>query len=386
MDYTFVQKAKILAGAGATSKLGELIRDAGYQKPFIVIDPFILSSGIVKLDEVGLEENGLKYEVFNKIIPNPPSKHINEGGILCKEAGCDCVVAIGGGSCIDTAKGINILRFNEGSILDYATAPEKMKTSPGLITIPTTAGTGSELSDGIIVTDEEAELKVPILAVKGMSEYVIIDPLLTMNSPKSLTVSAGLDVFSHAFEGYTSNKANIVCDPICEKIIEMVVENLPSAANKLDDLKARTSMSVAATIAGWMLGNVSTYVGHSLAHVLGAKMHMVHGEACAYGLPGVIEFVSDVVPEKLVRVGQILGVTWNGNETPAEIGATVAAAYKKFRDEVLGLHSVKEYTIDESLIGECVEEILVEPFAGNTPKPLTAADAEVLVKKALEIQ
>lgn len=385
MQYTFVQKAKIVTGAGAVSRLGELICDAGYRKPFLVIDPFILSSGMADAAIQGLKDLTLEYVIFDKIIPNPPSEHIDEGGRLCKAAGCDCVVAIGGGSCIDTAKGVNILRFNEGSILDYAKDPDKMELSPGLITVPTTAGTGSELSDGLIVTDVAAEAKVPVLAVKGMSEYVIVDPVMTVGAPRSLTISAGLDVFSHAFEGYTSCLANPICDPVVEKIMEMVVQNLPVAVEHPDDLKARTAMSVAATMAGWMLANVSTYVGHSLAHVLGAKMHMVHGEACAYGLPGVMEFISDVASEKLIWVGRLLGVVWNGDESAEEIGAATAAAYKQFRDHVLGLRSVKEYSADESLIGECVREILAEPFAGNTPKPLTAEDVETLVRKALDI-
>lgn len=386
MDFTFTQYTKILAGAGATKRIGELVAEAGYRKPFIVIDPGVEKSGAVDIDDIGLKQRNIEYIVFDRVIPDPPSDNIDVGAAACRENGCDCVIAIGGGSCIDTAKGINLLRFNPGSVLDYAKHPENMKQSPGLITVPTTSGTGSELSDGLIVTDTAHNAKVPILATKAMSEYAVIDPALTLGVPRKLTIATGLDVFSHAFECYTCARANIMCDAVTEKAMQMVIEYLPTAVNEPENLNSRTQMSVAATLAGWMLGNTSTYVGHSIAHVLGARMHMVHGEACAYGLPGIMEFISDVRPHKLKRVGLMLGADFGGNEPPEEIGRIVASAYRKFRDETVGLHLVSDYRIDKELLDECAEEISVEPFAGNTPKALTKRDIYNLLVDALIIQ
>jgi len=118
MNFTFIQNTKIVAEVGAVAKIGELVAQAGYNKPFIVIDPFVRKSGVVDLAKIGLEQRQKKYVVFDKIVPNPPSANIDEGAIICRENGCDCVIAIGGGSCLDTAKGINLLRFNTGSVLD----------------------------------------------------------------------------------------------------------------------------------------------------------------------------------------------------------------------------------------------------------------------------
>lgn len=218
MDYTFYQGVKVIPGVGFVNKIGELCRDTGYKKAFIVCDQGIKQTGIVDRVEKLLEESAIEYFEYAKVVPDPPASVIDEGARICKETNCDCVIAIGGGSALDSAKGINILRFNQGRILDYAT--KQMQVCSGLITIPTTSGTGSELSNGAIISDTEHNLKLPILCANCMSEYTILDPELTRGMPSALTMMTGLDVFSHAFEAYTAITANIMTDLVCEKIME----------------------------------------------------------------------------------------------------------------------------------------------------------------------
>jgi len=283
MQYTFQQQVKVITGAGSVQQIGQVLEEAGYTKAFLIFDKTIKKIGLIDKIETSLQMAGVDYVEYDNVLPDPPAECIDAGAALCKREQCDCVIGVGGGSSIDTAKGINILRFNEGTILDYATKP--MQLCSGLITVPTTAGTGSELSNGAIISDIVHDRKVPILCFNNMSEYTILDPELTQGMPYNLTLMTGLDVFSHAAEAYTTNAANTMTDLICEKVMAVVVENLPKVLENPNNLQARANMQCAASMGGWMLYHSGSHVGHSIAHVLGAHFHIPHGAACAYGLP-----------------------------------------------------------------------------------------------------
>lgn len=335
MNYSFEQTIKMVCGWDSLNQLPTLLKEEGFQRPLVVCD---------------------------QVQPDPPAPIIDAGAALCREQNCDCVVAVGGGSTIDTAKGINLLRFNEGNILDYA-GGKAYRPASGLISIPTTAGTGSELSNGMIVTDPDSAQKLAIIAY---GEFAILDPALTATMPASLTVNTGLDVFSHAFEAYTSILSNPMADAVCEKIMAEVCRWLPAAKANGDDQTARQRMAVASSLGGWMLSNACAHVGHSLAHVLGAKFHMPHGLVCSYTLPVTMETIAPAVPEKVRYAGEILGVQFTGTETPQEIGIQAAQAYRRFRDGLLDGKAVT-FPIDDSNLKALAEEVAAEAFAGLTP-------------------
>jgi alcohol dehydrogenase class IV len=385
LKFSLVQNVKVLAGCGVSLQIGELLKEADYKKAFLVFDSGVKVAGIIDKITVSLQQSGIEYIEFDKVVPDPPASIVNEGSKLCNSEGCDCVIAIGGGSAIDTAKGITILRFNDGEILDYGKPGAEIKKSSGLISIPTTSGTGSELSDGLIISDPEHNQKVPILALNAMSEYAIIDPELTVGMPAGLTMMTGLDVFSHAAEAYTTVLSNITTDMICEKIMETVVEYLPVAVQGGTNLEARTKMHVSASIGGWMLANSCAHVGHSIAHVIGAKYHLVHGAACAYGFPAMIKHIAPVSTIKVQKIGEILGAKFNGTESAEEIGKITADAYVIFRDEVLKLKPIRDYNLDYSNINEVEDALVNEPFAGLCPAKVTKEDAAAMLKEALDI-
>lgn len=376
MNYVFEQKIKILTGWGCMDKLPDLLKAEGYQKPLIVCDQVVRQMGLLERLENLLKEKEIVPEVFDGVRPDPPAEVIDKGAEFCRQNACDSIIAVGGGSTIDTAKGINILRFNEGKMMDYAHGEEYQPTC-GLICIPTTAGTGSELSYGMIVTDTEHELKLPVHAY---GEFAVIDPALTATMPEFLTVSTGLDVFSHAFEGYTSLASNPMADVVCEKIMEDVYRWLPVAKTDPEHQEARQRMATAASLGGWMLSNGCAHIGHSLAHVLGAKYHVPHGTVCSYTLPVTMEVVAEVLPEKVKYVGEILGVRFTGAETGKEIGRRTAEAYRKFRDD---LYDGKQYEIpvNEHEIPDFAREVVKEAFAGLTPVPVDSSLAEDLLRR-----
>jgi alcohol dehydrogenase class IV len=385
LKFSLVQNVKVLAGCGVSLQIGELLKEANYKKAFLVFDSGVKAAGIIDKIIRSLQQSGIEYIEFDKVLPDPPASIVNEGSKLCNSEGCDCVIAVGGGSAIDTAKGITILRFNDGEILDYGKPGAEIKKSSGLISIPTTSGTGSELSDGLIISDPEHNQKVPILALNAMSEYAIIDPELTVGMPAGLTMMTGLDVFSHAAEAYTTVLSNITTDMICEKIMETVVEYLPVAVQDGNNLEARTKMHVSASIGGWMLANSCAHVGHSIAHVIGAKYHLVHGAACAYGFPAMIKHIAPVSTIKVQKIGEILGAKFNGTESVEEIGKVTADAYVIFRDEVLKLKPIRDYNLDYSNINEVEDALVNEPFAGLCPVKVTKEDAAAMLKEALDI-
>lgn len=381
VNFTCMQNVKIMAGQGVHKNMGEALKEAGYKKAFVVYDNGVKAAGIIGKVLESLDASGISYTEFDKVLPDPPANVVDEGGKLCREQECDCVIGIGGGSAIDTAKGINILRVNGGSILEYANPEKEMKKSSGLMSVPTTSGTGSELSNGLIISDTEKNIKVAILVVNGMSEFAVIDPEFSAGMPKGLTIMTGLDVFSHAAEGYTTILANPMTDMITKSIMETVVKYLPKAVENGADMEAREKMHIAASLGGWMLANSSAHVGHSLAHVIGGMYHIPHGACCAYSLPVVLEAVSGTLTDKVKDIGTILGANYDGTETAEEIGIKAAEAYKKFAYETVGVKKITDYVSEEADVKLLVERVVNEPLASLSPVKITEELAGNMIKK-----
>ncbi len=384
VNYTCMQNVKLMVGEGCHTQMGEALKEAGYKKAFVVYDGGVKAAGIIDKVLESLRIAEIAYTEFDKVLPDPPAEVVDEGAKLCKEEACDCVIGIGGGSAIDTAKGINILRVNGGNILDYADPEKEMKKSLGLMSVPTTSGTGSEMSNGLIISDTANDSKVAILVVNGMSEFAVIDPTFAAGMPLGLTIMTGLDVFSHAAEGYTSVLANPMTDMINMSIMQTVVEYLPRAITDGTDMEARTKMHIAASLGGWMLANSSAHVGHSIAHVIGGMYHIPHGACCAYSLPVVLEKISSVLPEKVKTIGKILGVSYDETENAEEIGKKTAEYYKKFAYDTVGVKPVKDYITDVTKVDGLAERVAVEPLAALSPVNITKEIAMEMLKKIFE--
>ncbi|MCQ2070813.1 MAG: iron-containing alcohol dehydrogenase [archaeon] len=383
LTFTLLQKAKIVAAPGCVTQIAEVLQDGGYKKPFVIFDQGVKMCGIVDKVTKVLTEAGMEYVEFGDVLPDPPCTVVENAAKLCKDSGCDCVLAIGGGSSIDTGKGVSVMRFNEGTILDFAKPGAEMNYCPGLIAIPTTAGTGAELSNGIIITDPVANVKVPIVGDKAMAQYVLLDAELTVGMPAGLTLATGLDVFSHAMEAYTTILSGPMTDIVCEKLMADVVEFLPRAVANGKDIEARQRMLLCASMGGWMLAHCCAHVGHSLAHTIGAKFHIPHGAACAYAAPATIRFIAPAVPEKMKKVGQILGVAFDGTETPEQIGAKVSARYVEFRD-AMNLKPLTDYEITKEAAVALAKDVSVECFAPLTPRKVTEEAAAQMLAELFE--
>ncbi|GFI59257.1 NAD-dependent methanol dehydrogenase [Lactobacillaceae bacterium] len=380
MKIRMQQPVKVVVDHSLTNSILELLNKEDLSRPFIVLDKFLLEVPEVKELLETLEQKKISYKVYADIVPDPPAEIINEGAKSMKEFDADSVIAIGGGSSLDSAKGINIVASGGGKIGDYVKDESLIHDLKTLISIPTTAGTGSEMSNALVVTDKETEEKNAILSDKMLSDYALLIPELTVSLPKRQTIASGLDAFSHAAEGYLSLLSSPVADAISEKVMYLLYNYLPEAVKNGKNIEARQRVMVAACLAGWILNQSGTIVAHSEAHILGSKYHLVHGEAVAYALPAVLKLVAPIYPQKVKEIGKILGVDFNGDESPEKIGEITVKAYKNFRDNVIGLHSFADYGIGNDELVKDAEEIVNERFAGNTPVKLTKENVSELLE------
>lgn len=375
LSYRLVQKTKVLAGSGIIRQLPQLLEETGFCKPFLVFDQGLSETTIITCITDLLNKNNYPYAIYDRITPDPAANLVDDGATLFKKHSCDCIIAIGGGSTLDAAKGINIMCHNAGKILDFVGHEERMKPASSLICVPTTAGTGSELSDWIVITDLVKKEKHPINVSNSMCEYAILDPELTFDLPPQITAATGLDVFSHAFEAYTSLRSNIATDLICEKIMETVATYLPIAVKDGHNRKAREQMMIAASYGGWMLVDGIVHIGHCIAHEIGAAFHIPHGAACSYAFPAMVKHIAYADPDKIKYAGKFLGASFDGSETPDVIAQKTCDAYIHFRDNVVSLTPLSHYEPDLSKVNlSMAKTIAKDPLTSMTPVPVTLED------------
>lgn len=381
MEFKLEQKVKVIISRELGNTIVEILKLEKYKKPMIAIDGFLVNTPHIKNMLEILKTNGFQYYIYDKIVSDPPTVVIDEGAELFGKNNCDCVIGIGGGSAIDSARGINIVRTLGGKISDYALEKEITEDCKGLISVPTTSGTGSELSNALIVSDPETHEKLAVLSNKAVSEYAILDPELVITLPKNMTAATGLDAFSHAAEGYTSRLSSPITDAICEKIMYLIVKYLPKAVKNGDDIEARERMMVASALGGWMLNNAGTHIGHSQAHIIGSLYGIPHGMACAYALPGTLMYTAQVNPKKIKEIGLIMGAEFPEDPTDLEIGEITAERFKWFRDTVVAMEPLEKFNLSKEDILSNAQKVVEERFANNSPMEINLD----LTKKLLNI-
>lgn len=378
---SMVQKIKVIPGVGAIHKLPGILVEKERLKPLFVCDRGIVENGILDLVVNVLKEAGIAYAIFSNVLEDPPEWLASEGFEAYTKNQCDCVIGLGGGSAIDTAKAINILCYNEGPILNYAKG-EQMNPAPGLIVIPTTSGTGSEMSDGLVITSGRE--KMPILADKAMSEFAILDPELTKSMPPMLTAATGFDALAHVVEAYTTTAANGLTDMLCEKAIETIKQWLPIAVKDGANMAAREKMSFVSCMGGFMLTQAHSNAGHSIAHVLGGYFKIPHGHSCAYALPYTAEFNATALPDKTAWIARCFGAKVEDNASAEEIGDAVKEALISFREKSLGIKKSYEWQYEPEKFDEMAEAIIREPFQAFNPVEMKKGDAVRILKAIFE--
>ncbi len=322
----FFRSPTIVFGEGALDHLAEIQG----RKALIVTDKNIVALGFVDKLEARLSQAGLETAVFDEIEPNPSLQTVQQGARKALEVEPDWIIGLGGGSCMDAAKSIWI-QYERPDLEADDVAPFGnlgLRQKAHLIAIPTTSGTGAEVTWPIVLTDLEERRKISIGHPENIPDLAIVDPEFVQRLPAQITADTGMDVLAHAIEGYTSQWANDFADGLCLKAIQLVFDYLPRACeNGSDDPEAREKMHNAATIAGLGFGNSMAALAHGLGHSLGAVLHIPHGRAVGMSLPCSIEFTAqDWLPTRYAEIVRFLGLP-AGDET--EAAARLAAAIRE---------------------------------------------------------
>lgn len=352
-----------------TAKLtGEKVKYLGGTKCLVVTDQGVINAGIYEPIVKTLEEAGIEYVTYDKTLPNPPDYICMEAAEILKKENCDCTIAIGGGSSIDTAKAANLIANIEEEIVslhDYSGTGTKMKPSFNrsvkFLAIPTTSGTGAEVTVSSVITDTKLNLKYSFMNENMVADMVIIDPALTMGMPPKPSAVVGLDALSHALEVVVSVKQNDFSSMLAFDCIERIWKWLPVVYRDPKNVEARSQMSYAANMAESTGGAANA---HCVGHAIGAKYHIVHGHACIMAEPTLIRHHADASAENIRKLASIVGVPNIG--TNKEVADYVADAvlnfYKSFglgafREtmEANGIHDDKE-TFTEKLIPAILDD------------------------------
>ncbi|SET52971.1 choline dehydrogenase [Salinibacillus kushneri] len=384
--HTFEIPTAIKHGIGAIKHVGEEVKNLGVTKALLVTDPGIYNAGVTKPIEKHLKEAGVEVVLFNKVEPNPPVRLIAEGSSLFKQENCDGLVAVGGGSSMDTAKGIGVEVTHEGSVLDYEAAEGKKPLEnriPPLTTIPTTAGTGSEVTQWAVITDEEREFKFntggPLIA----AYLTILDPELHVSMPPHVTAMTGVDALAHAIECYTMHYAQPVTDSVALLAMEYVSKYLRRAYSDGGDLEARYGMAQAAMLAGLSYGSESAGAAHAMSQTLGGIIPVAHGQCVAAMMGPVMEYNWKGHPDKFAHIAQALGVNTFDMTTEEAAKAAVNEMYQLVED--LDIPPLEEQGVSPDMINRLAKEAMNDPQTVGNPRDLTEKDYVWIYKRCFNL-
>ncbi|WP_072803348.1 iron-containing alcohol dehydrogenase [Rhodococcoides yunnanense] len=365
--------------------LGEVAHAAlrlGAQRPMVVTDGGLIEAGWVAQLALLLEEQGLAPTVWNELTPNPKDFEIEAGHAVYQDSACDVLVAIGGGSVMDAAKGIAILAGNGGSILDYEGVDRATRPIPPLVMVPTTSGTGADVSQFCIVTDTARSIKVTILGRALVPDITVIDPRLLTTMPDWLNAATGLDALTHGIEAFVSLGHNQLTDHHALRAVTMVTSHLAHTMDVPSDMRARTSMAQASLEAGLAFTNAILGATHAMSHQVGGLLDLPHGVINGVLLPHVIRFNAAADPLPYVAIATSLGLP-EGRASADEAAAAVAERVEQLARQVGVPKGLREIGVSATDIDVLATNALRDACMSTNPRPATHREMVDLFRIAL---
>lgn len=368
-------------GAGAIAEIANEAKARGFQKAFVCSDPDLIKFNVTsKVTEV-LDKEGLAYQIYSDIKANPTIQNVQNGVEAFKNAQADYIIAIGGGSSMDTAKAIGIIianpEFEDVRSLE-GTAPTKKPCVP-IIAVPTTAGTAAEVTINYVITDVEKKRKFVCVDPHDMPIVAVVDPEMMASMPKGLTASTGMDALTHAIEGYTTKAAWEMTDMFHLKAIEIIAKSLRGAVE--NEPEGREGMALGQYIAGMGFSNVGLGIAHSMAHTLGAVYDTPHGVACAMMLPIVMKYNEEYTGEKYREIARVMGVQGVDNMTQEEYRKAAIDAVKQLSANV-GIPTKLEALKEEDL-QFLAESAYADACCPGNPKDTNVEDLKELFRELM---
>lgn len=376
----FVLNAMSFHGHGAINEIPGIVASKGFKKAFVASDPDLVKFGVTAKVTDLLAKNGIEFEVYSNIKPNPTIENVQEGVDAYKASGADFMITIGGGSSMDTGKGIGII-VNNPEYYDVRSlegvAPTKKRTV-FTIAVPTTGGTGAESTINYVITDVEKRRKFVCVDPNDIPDVAVVDPDMMSSMPKGLTASTGMDALTHAIEGYTTKAAWTLSDCLDLEAIKLIAKNLRKAVQ--NDPDGREGMALAQYVTAMAYSNVGLGIAHSMAHTLGAVYDTPHGVACAMMLPIVMEFNKDYTGEKFKAIAEAFDVDTTGMSADEYRKAAIDAVQQLSID--VGIPTKLEKLREEDLPFLC-ESAAADACAPGNPREASLADYEAMFRKLM---
>ncbi len=381
MASKFIMPKQIISGEHALQQSKEVIRTLG-TKALVVSGKVMSRIGNVRIVTNLLDEIGIGWTVYDDITGEPDDVMIDGGVEAYKANGCDFLIAIGGGSPMDSMKAIGALITNPGKIADYM-GKEITNPLPPMVAIPTTAGTGSEATQFTIITDTKTSIKMLLKGTVLIPDVAIVDASFTVSSPKSVTNATGLDALTHAVEGYTSKKASPLTDVYAVDAVKRIFQYLPRAYENGEDMEAREEMILAALEAGVVINNSSVTLVHGMSRPIGANFHVPHGLSNAMLLKVCLTFALDGTYERFADLGRAIGAATEEDDDEMAAKAFLDAIIQLC--ETLEVPTLAEYGVDKEAFFEVMDKMAEDAIAsgspGNTRKTTTKEDVLRMYKE-----
>lgn len=377
MAREFIVPGQIITGSGALTMAEETLKGLG-KKALIVTDKVMIQLGNCAKVETALKNQGIDYAIYSEIVGEPTDTMIENGLKVYKENGCDFLVALGGGSPIDSMKAIGSLVVNGGNISDYMGKVIDVEMPP-LVAIPTTAGTGSEATQFTIITDTKKDIKMLLKGKVLMPKLAIIDPQFTMTAPPKITAATGLDALCHAVEAYTSRKAQTLSDSFAMSAVKRIFKSLPVAFKDGKNEEARIQMSVAALEAGIAFNNASVTIIHGMSRPIGALFHVAHGLSNAMLMKECLGFALEGAYDRFADLGRAIGVADATDEDKA--------AAEKFLSAIEGIvkeletPTLAEFGIDKEEFFKVIDKMAYDAMDSGSPQNTMREVSEEQVKQ-----
>lgn len=384
MSERFILNETSYFGRGARAELANEISSRGFKKVLVVTDKSLLECGVTgKVTEV-LDNAKIEYKVYSEVKPNPTVKNVQDGVDVCKEYGADVIVAVGGGSAMDTAKGISIIMTNPNryDVVSLNGLSNTENKGMPMIALPTTHGTAAEVTINYVITDEDRQVKMVCVDPHDIPVLAIVDSELMESLPKGTAAATGLDALTHAVEGYITKGHNTMADMFHMRAIELIFENLPSAVNEKDP-KAIENMALAQYIAGMGFSNVGLGIVHSMAHQLGAVYDTPHGIANAILLPTVMRFNGEVCADRFREILCHIGRPDAKNLNDQDVINTFVWMIQELSKSVGVTQTVKDTGCKEDDVEMLAEKAMEDPCKPGNPREVTKEDFIRLYKEAM---
>jgi alcohol dehydrogenase len=378
--FTFQLPTRVEFGLGVSQKVGEEAASLGVKCALIITDPGVIKAGIIDNITKALAQANISHAIFSDIEPNPRDTSVEKGVSEARKSGADLLVAVGGGSAIDTAKAIGVLLTHGGTIQDYEGLGMVSRPITPLISVPTTAGTGSEVTFWAVITDTKRKFKMSVGSPLIAPKVALVDPEITKSLPPQLTASTGMDALTHAIEGYTATLASPVTDGLALYATELIAHNIREATFDGRNLTARAGMLLGSLIAGMAFGNSDVAAVHCMAEAVGGLYDTPHGIANAILLPHVMRYNAPACMEKFVRIAAVMGVNTSGFSQEECAWKAVEAVVRLSRD--LELPTLKQVGVKEEDLPELARRAAANVSVESNPRKITFEDFLEIFRQA----